>query len=129
MPFGGWRLYPDSAVFASAIAIMRLSHPRHYDRLIPRSGPPGPWLLGLERSIESNWSILLQQVESWDRNKRPAWPAVGWVNWQTPGKPRDLPGRDLFGFGAVTPTPGRPPRACGGWTQVNWNTYVTWYED
>jgi len=129
MPFGSWRLYPDSAVFASAIAIMRLSHPRHYDRLIPRSGPPGPWLLGLERSIESNWSILLQQVESWDRNKRPAWPVVGWVNWQTPGNPRDLPGRDLFGFGAVTPTPGRPPRACGGWTQVNWNTYVTWYED
>ena len=45
------------------------------------------------------------------------------------GNVEDLPGRDLFGFGAVTPTPGRPPRACGGWTQVNWNTYVTWYED
>jgi hypothetical protein len=129
MPFDRWRLYPDSAVFASAIAIIRLSHPRHYDRLIPKSGPPGPWLLGLERSIESDWSILLQQVESWDQNKRPVWPVVGWVNWQTPGKPRDLPGRDLFGFGAVTPTPGRPPRTCGGWTQVNWNTYVTWYED
>ncbi len=129
MPFGLWRLYPDSAVVASAIAVIRLSHPRHYDRLIPKSGPPSPWLLGLERSIQSNWSILLQQIESWDRNKKPAWPVAGWVGWQTRAQPRDLPGRDLFGFGAVTPAPGRPPRTCGGWNQINWNTYVTWYED
>jgi hypothetical protein len=129
MPFGRWRLYPDAAVFASAISIIRLSHPRHYDRIVPRSGPPGPWLLGLERSIESNWSVLVQQLESWTPSKAPAWPVVGWPSWQTPGKPRNLPGRDLFGFGAVTPTPGRAPRACGGWTQINWNTYVTWYDD
>ena len=42
MPYGQWRLHPDSSVFASAISIIRLSHPRRYDRLIPKSGPPGP---------------------------------------------------------------------------------------
>ena len=84
MPFGHWRLYPDSGVFASAISLIRLSHPRHYDRLIPKSGPPGPWVLGLERSIQSKWSMLLQQMETWDGNKKPAWPVVGWIEWQTP---------------------------------------------
>lgn len=128
MPYDSWRLYPDAAVFASAIAIVRLSHPRHYDRLIPRSGPPGPYVLGLERSIASQWSILVQQLENWDVNKKLAWPVVGWVQWQPPGRPSDLPGADLFSFGAVTPSPTTRPRSTGGWTQINWNTYTVWYE-
>lgn len=129
MAFGTWRLYPDSAVFASAIAVMRLSLPRQYDRLIPRSGSPGPYVLGLERSIASQWSVLAQQIESWDANKKLAWPVVGWVQWQTPRSPGDLPGSDLFGFGVVTPKPGTTPRASDGWTQINWNTYLIWYDD
>ncbi len=129
MPHEQWRLHPDSSVFASAISLIRLSQPRRYDRLIPKSGPPGPWVLGLERSIPSQWSVLLQQLETWDGNRKLAWPVVGWTNWQTPRQPTTRPGSRLFGFGAVTPRPGSVPRATSGWTQINWNAYVQWYED
>jgi hypothetical protein len=123
-----WRLQPDSGVFASAISIMRLSHPRPYERLVPKAGPPGPYVLGLERSIPSQWSVLIQQLENLDSNRTRAWPVVGWTNWHTPRQPVTLPGSQLFSFGAVTPRPGSAPRRTSGWTQLNWNTYIEWYE-
>jgi hypothetical protein len=129
VPFEQWRLYPDSAVFASALAIIRQGYPRHYDRLIPKSDPPGPYVLGLERSIPSQWSVLVQQLETWDARQQVSWPVVGWTNWRPPRRPPVLPGADLFSFGEVTPAPGTAPRAASAWTQLNWNTYVVWYED
>jgi hypothetical protein len=81
-----------------------------------------------ERSIPSQWSVLVQQLETWDGNKKLAWPVVGWTNWQTPRQPGPLPGSQLFSFGAVTPRAGGVPRASSGWTQLNWNTYIEWYE-
>jgi hypothetical protein len=127
-PFETWRLYPDAAVFASAWSIIRLSHPRHHDRLIPRSGPPGPYLLGLERSVPSQWSVLVQQLETWTADERLDWPVVGWSNWRTPRQPSGVPGASLFSFGAVTPRRGAPPRAASEWLQLNWNSHVVWYE-
>jgi hypothetical protein len=128
LPYGEWQLHPESSVFASAISIIRLSHPRQYDRLIPKSGPPGPYVLGLERSIPSQWSVLVQQLEMWGRQETLSWPVVGWTNWQTPRQPAALPGSQSFSFGAVTPSPGRSPRSTSGWTQLNWNTHIQWYE-
>jgi hypothetical protein len=127
VPYSEWRLYPDSAVFASAMAIIRQSHPREYQRVVPRSGSPGPYVLGLERSIPSQWSVLVQQLETWDAAGQPAWPVVGWTNWRPPRRADTRPGADLFSFGTVTPRPGRPPASVGEWTQLNWNTYVVWY--
>lgn len=130
LPYNRWRLYPDSGVFASAISIIRLSHPLHHDRLVPRSGRAGPYLLGLERSIQSDWSILLQQLANYDKKaKKLHWPVVGWTRWQTPKQPKDLGGGDLFGFGVVRPGPARSPTESGGWTQINWNTYTTWIDE
>ena len=42
MPYGQWRLHPDSSVFASAISIIRLSHPRQYRPADPEVRPSGP---------------------------------------------------------------------------------------
>lgn len=129
LPYEQWRLHPDSAVFASAMAILRAGHPRRYERLVPKSGPPGPYVLGLERSIASQWSVLVQQLETWAARGQASWPVVAWTNWRPPRRPPDRPAADLFGFGMVTPRPGTMPRAIGEWTQLNWNTYVVWYED
>ena len=129
MPFDWWRLYPDSAVVRVGDLPSSASATRVATTASSRSPvPPSRWLLGLERSIPSQWSVLLQQLETWDRKEKPAWPVVGWTNWRTPRRPEGLPGSDLFSFGTVTPRPGTVPRAVSDWTQLGWNAYVVWYE-
>jgi hypothetical protein len=128
IPFKRWRLWPDASVFASAISILRLNHPPEYDRLIPKSGKPSPWFLGLERKIASQWSILVQNIQTRSNQKVVSWPVVSWDCWLPPKKPQDLPGSEKWSFGMVTPKPGSPPANGQTWNQLNWNTYYAWIE-
>jgi hypothetical protein len=91
-----------------------------------RGRPSGP-VLGLERSIRVSGRCHPAAGEL-DRNRTLAWPVVGWTNWHRARQPVTLPGSQLFSFGAVTPRPGSAPRRTSGWTQLNWNTYIEWYE-
>lgn len=127
--FDRWRLYPDSSAIASSIAVIRLSHPTRYDRIIPKSGQPSPFVLGLERSVQDGWGVLLQDLRVRSpENGEYEWPVVTWPQWQPPLSALNRVAGHSFTFGTVTPSPGTKPKSMSGYTSLNWNTYSNWLE-
>ena len=113
---------PASGIIASCISILRTSRPTRFERLIP-SGPPSPFVAGLEREVAGPNVHLVQNVvtESPDKNSRPTgviWPRIAWWGWKTPTGV-------AWNFGQVTSSTNVP--AAVETIALNWNTRVTVY--
>jgi hypothetical protein len=122
---------PDSGKVALGLAFIRATRPPLVARIIPREGPPSPFVLGLERQVEGGFSGLVQDPvwESRPREGAPAahWPVPVWHFWKPITSPKDHPAGDRWAFGESRPDgPERP--ASGATTRLNWNTRVTTFE-
>ena len=114
---------PASGVIGSCLAVLRISHPTRFVRLIP-PGEPTPFVAGLERELTHPSTYLVQAVQSSIQDKKtktsqPIWPRITWWGWKTPTVQR-------WTFGQVIPagqsTPPAPKQV-----NLNWNTQVTVY--
>jgi len=115
---------PPSGIIASCMAVLRTSHPTHFDRLIP-GGPPGPFSVGLEREVAGPnpylaQAILSTAIDPSTKELRAIWPMATWFGWTTPS------GYNRWTFGTVRPIEiGDPAGATT--TALNWNTTVVTY--
>lgn len=107
---------------ASCLAVLRVSHPTRFERLIP-GGEPSSFVTGVEREVAGPNIALTQSVETEapdPTGKTHLWPRVIWKSWKTPTGA-------VWNFGSVQPTRNGPT----GVTKtipLNWNTKVTTYE-
>lgn len=93
-PFAG----SPAAVVANCVALLRASHPTHYERLIP-PGPPSPFVAGLEREVagpnaENLTSVTAEPSGGGYRLVWPAWKSPSGAEW-TFGSVRSGPARGL----------------------------------
>lgn len=113
---------PPARQIASCLAVLRVSHPTRFERLIP-GGEPSPFVAGVEREVAGPNIALTQTVEMEAPNaatKSRLWPRVIWKSWKTPTGA-------TWNFGSVRPTR-NDPTGVTKTTPLNWNTRVTVYE-
>jgi len=115
---------PPAGEIASCLAVLRVSRPTRFERLIP-GGEPSPFVAGLEREVARPNVTLTQtvQTEAADavaKTSPAIWPRVTWRNWKTPTGA-------TWNFGSVRPTRSGLPGPAKT-IPLNWNSQVTTYE-
>ncbi len=116
---------PASGVIGSCLAVLRTSHPIHYQLLIP-GGPASPFVAGLEREVGSPNAYLAQAVQCSIEDRKAKtnqviWPQLTWWrSWKTPNGQR-------WTFGQVV-ADGQALPATVRTVPLNWNSQAFIYE-
>ena len=113
---------PPAGQIANCLAVLRVSHPTRFERLIP-GGEPSPFVAGAEREVAGPNIALTQTLEAEAPDAAATthlWPRVIWKSWKTPTGA-------TWNFGSVRPARTNPT----GVTKtipLSWNTKVITYE-
>ena len=108
---------PPSRILARCLAVIRASHPKRYQRLIPE-GPPSPFVAGGEREVPGPSRCLIPAVQfgslgSQSESASNSWPQMTWPGWKTPIG-------STWSFGRVTPARKGSPTKIET-VPLNWN--------